>query len=140
MQLQLGEVTRVFTDEIEWAQLCNISGKLTDREFQNVDIVTPKGMNYIPSVWDTILFTELTNSVIVAIWVIEEMDLGLKWGEVFLHKGIKTVTEGKTTYDLQAYIKIDDAGYITLASGTSTWWAFTPTVQVSIGNGQVNIT
>jgi hypothetical protein len=64
--LQLGEVTRVYKSETEGAQLCNIKAALSDREYKDVAIITPKGMHYLPALKDIISFIEISNNVILA--------------------------------------------------------------------------
>lgn len=140
MEIQLWKVTEVLSDPVAWAQLCNIFGNLTDREYQNVDIITPKGFNYTPNVDDTILFVEISNGVILALGVLEDSDFGLSTWEILIHKWVATRSNWWAVYDMEAYIKINASGHIVLTTGASSGGTFTPDVTMTIGGWFINVT
>ena len=84
--LQLGQVTRVYKNETQGAQLCSIKASLSNREYQDVLLITPKWVNYLPEKDDIVLFAEINNNVIVCFGTNETADLSLLEGEVVMHK------------------------------------------------------
>lgn len=50
---------------------------MSNKEYQNVEVITPKGMNYLPGAGDVVLFAEIHNSEVVVLGVLESSDLSM---------------------------------------------------------------
>ena len=106
MRLEYGSITSVFKDPTLGAQLCHVKGNLTSAEYQNCEIITPKGLNYLPRVWDTCIVVEMHNSEIAVLGILDQFDLGLKEWETLLHNG--NIIQGQSSsYNMRSQIKLN---------------------------------
>ena len=104
--LEYGKITSVFKDPTLGAQLCHVKGNLTSAEYQNCEIITSKGVNYMPRVGDTCIVVEMNNSEHAMIGILDPFDLGLSEWETLLHGG--TVSQGQTpSYNMQTMVKLN---------------------------------
>ena len=83
--LQYGTITSVVNDDTKGAQLCYVKGHLTDREYLDCEVIPPKGYNYLPKIGDLVLISEIHNSEIVVLGILEPFDFYLEAGEAMLH-------------------------------------------------------
>lgn len=74
-EIQYGTVTSVGKNDTYGAQVCTIKSHMSNKEYQNVEVITPKGMSYLPSSGDVVLFSEIHNSEVVILGVLESSDL-----------------------------------------------------------------
>jgi len=103
--IQYGKVTSVFKDDAYGAQLCNVKGSLTDREYQNCEILSIKGVNTLPVVGDTVALIEMHNSELLVLGVVETQDLELEEGEILVWKGDKDSLSIKINKDQEIVVK-----------------------------------
>lgn len=73
--LEYGKITSVFKDPTLGAQLCHVKGNLTSAEYQNCEIITNKGVNYMPRVGDTCVVVEMNNSEHAMLGILDPFDL-----------------------------------------------------------------
>ena len=107
MQLQYGEVIKVYKDDENGAQLADIQGKLTDRIFYACEILRPKGYNSLPKPEDNVIVLENANSEPIVIGIIEPFDLKLLEGDGMLHTGDKVViSETEEKYNQKTKVKL----------------------------------
>jgi len=134
MRLEYCAITSVLKDPIYGAQLCHVKWKITDREYQNCEIITPKWYNYLPKVNDVVVICELHNSEMVVLGVLEPFDYSLEVWECQMHGG-DNVQEGQTgVYNKKAHLKINKDGEIQIRQWTTdtAWGVFKPTKKISM--------
>jgi hypothetical protein len=104
--LEYGSITSVFKDPTLGAQLCHVKGNLTAAEYQNCEILTPKWLNYMPKIWDTVVVSEMNNSEIAVFGVLDQFDLWLSEGETLLHGW--TVSQWQSpSYNMKTSVKLN---------------------------------
>jgi len=107
MQLQYGEVIKVYKDDENGAQLVDVKGKLTDRIFYACEVLRPKGFNSLPKPEDNVVVLENANSEPVVIGIVEPFDLKLLEGDGMLHTGDKVpISETEEKYNQKTKIKV----------------------------------
>lgn len=148
MELLYWTVTKVFKSATSWAQLVNVKANTSDREYQNCEIITPKGMAYLPKIKDLVLFSEIHNSEIIILGVLEPYDLRLNSGETLLYQG--NIIKNWKNELLRFTTKIRLTNWnIELSVWTDNGTTFTPTSSIVISptsgisvnsNSPINIT
>lgn len=124
MNILYWTVTSVFKSDTDGAQLCHVIWNLTNREFQNCEILSLKWVNSLPKVWDLVALSEIHNSEVIVLGVVEPFDLNIFEWEILLHNGAVTTSGQVDTYNIQAKIKINKDKEIELATGDTVWWVF----------------
>lgn len=90
MRLEYGKVTSVLSDPALGAQLCHVKSQISDREYQNCEIIMTKGITSLPKVGDIVLVSEIHNGEIVVLGSLAQSDLGLAQGELYFYNADKT--------------------------------------------------
>lgn len=119
--IQLWTVTRVYSNNTDWWQLCNIKAHLSGKEVQWVTILWQPWIDSCPTIWDLVAFTQVMNNVSICLWVIEQKDFKLSEWEVLIHRWKKVNTAKSSKYDETARIRLtkDDSVII------ETWVSWT---------------
>ena len=120
MRLEYWTVTSVFKDDEKWAQLCHCKWILTLAEYQNCEIIMPRGISSLPKVWDVVLLSEIANAEIVVLWVLEQFDLWLSEWEVMLHWWPVIQNWQNSSYQARAFVKLNKDNEIVLQTFDST--------------------
>lgn len=140
MYLQYGTITSTWKSQSLWAQLCSIKWHTSGKEYNNVEVITPKWLNYLPSLGDIVVFGEVYNGEVILLWVLEQTDLSLKNGDVVIHRGVNTNNGGSKWYNQKTRIVLAEDSSITLESGDSQTWTFVPKASIQIKNdGSIKI-
>lgn len=114
-----GTVTSLIKDEEDGSQLVHVKSHLTDREYQNCEIITPKGYNYLPKIWDLVCIFEIHNSETIVFGVLEPFDFKLKEGEVLIHSGKKVSSGQIDRYDMISRVYLNEKHEIELNRGST---------------------
>lgn len=132
MDAQYGTVTSVWKNSSQGAQLCSVKSHISNKEYQNVEVITPKGFNYLPSIGDLVLFSEIHNSEVVVFWVLEPTDLSLANWDVVIHRGAKTKAGAQEGYNMKSRIIMNQDYSISVETGETKSWTFTPKAGITI--------
>lgn len=140
MQIQYWTITSVGKSSAYWAQVCTIKAHMSNKEYQNAEVITPKGMNYLPTTGDLVVFAEIHNSEVIILWVLEQTDLSMSGWDIIIHRGVKTKQGSKNWYNMKSRIVLWKDFSITLETWEWVSGNFTPTASLVIspdGNIQV---
>lgn len=134
MELQYWTITSVWKSTTYWAQICSIKAHMSNKEYQNAEVITPKWMNYLPTSWDLVIFAEIHNSEVLILWVLEQTDLSISGGDIVLHRGVKTKQGSKVGYTLKSRIVLWKDFSITLET-----WSWTPSNFTSTASMKIDV-
>ena len=119
----------------------NIKDHLSDREYQQVELITIKGVSALPGIGDVVLFSEIYSGQVVLHGVLEPFNLGINAKDILLHRG-NILPNGQTTqYFIKSRISLNDNNEITLEKGdTDMSGNFNPTQRIILDqNGAVRL-
>lgn len=140
MELQYWTITSVWKSTTYGAQICTIKAHMSNKEYQNAEIISPKGMNYLPITGDLVVFAEIHNSEIIVLWVLEQTDLSISGWDIVIHRGVKTKQGSKNGYNMKSRITLWKDFSITLETWDGTASNFTSTASMKIlPNGNIQV-
>lgn len=140
MDIQYGTVTSVGKSNSHGAQLCSVKSHMSNKEYQNVEVITPKGMNYLPSIGDLVIFSEIHNSEVVVLWVLEPTDLSLANWDVVIHRWAKTKVWAQEWYNMKSRILMNPDYSISIETGDTKSGSFTPKASIKINpDGSIQV-
>ena len=139
-EIQYGTVTSVGKNSTYWAQVCTIKAHLTNKEYQNVEVITPKCLMYLPAIGDVVLFSEIHNSEVVIFWVLEQFDWSLSSWDIVLTRWTKYKIWAAEKMNIKSKVTLSKDFSITLETGDSSTGSFIPAASLKIKpNGTVEV-
>lgn len=135
MRIEYGTVTSVFSDPALGGQLCHVKSNLSNREFQNCEILATRGVHGMIKAGDIVAVSEIHSGEVVVLGFLAQDDLSLAEGEVELINPtgtgvVKIGVDGKVTITFPSgVITLDTDGSIKLAGAKLGFFGAAPVTQ-----------
>ena len=110
-------VTEVYKDDVYGAQLLNASGRLSNKNYTAIDIVSMGGITTLLKVGDVIVVLTLGNGHYVSLGTIQQFDLSMDQGEIVIQNGVKTELGQEEVYGIKSKFSINSDNEIEISVG-----------------------